>query len=158
MAKTTPEAIETWARFSRRCPTARLIVLAYRGGVFEERVREAMTAAASTRRSRGNRRLVPPDEYLRLHHRVDIALDSFPFNGHTTICNALWMGVPSVVREGTSYASRFGGSALVNLGLTDLIARSSDEYVRDRRRGWRATCRGWPICAEDCGPGWPSRR
>jgi protein O-GlcNAc transferase len=71
-----------------------------------------------------------PDEYLRLHHRIDIALDSFPFNGHTTICNALWMGVPSVVREGTTYASRFGSSALVNLGLTDLIARSGEEYVQ----------------------------
>ena len=83
----------------------------------------------------------PPDAYLRLHHRIDIALDSFPFNGHTTICNALWMGVPSVVRQGTSYASRFGGSALVNLGLEDLIARSDEEYVEIVAR-LAAICRG----------------
>jgi predicted O-linked N-acetylglucosamine transferase (SPINDLY family) len=57
-------------------------------------------------------------------------LDAFPWNGHTTICDALWMGVPSVVREGTTYASRIGGTPLINLDLGDLIARTRDDYVR----------------------------
>ena len=68
-------------------------------------------------------------EYLRLHHQVDIALDTFPFNGHTTVCEALWMGVPVVVLAGETYVTRFGGSALVNLDLQDLIAASPEEYV-----------------------------
>jgi predicted O-linked N-acetylglucosamine transferase (SPINDLY family) len=51
-------------------------------------------------------------------------------NGHTTVCNALWMGVPSIVLEGKTYASRYGGTALVNLELNDLIAGSTDDYVR----------------------------
>lgn len=129
VAKTTGEAIETWGRVLAAVPNARLLVLAHRGGSFEARVHDVLAAAGvdPDRLEIINR--CPPDEYLRLHHRVDIALDSFPFNGHTTICNALWMGVPSVVRQGTSYASRFGGSALVSLGLTDLIAGSDDEYV-----------------------------
>ena len=72
---------------------------------------------------------VPRADYFRLHGAIDIALDTFPFNGHTTVCDALWMGVPSVVMEGDRYAARFGGSALVQLGLNDWIARSGREYV-----------------------------
>ena len=72
----------------------------------------------------------PRYEYLELHQQVDIALDTFPFNGHTTVCDALWMGVPSVMLEGRTYASRFGGTALVNLDLRDLIAGSRSQYVQ----------------------------
>ena len=128
LAKTTPEAIQMWSRLLIAVPDAQLVVLAYRPGVFEDRVLDAMSAAGvdPARVEIVNWR--PPDAYLRLHHRIDIALDSYPFNGHTTICNALWMGVPSVVRQGTSFASRFGGSALVNLGLEDLIAERIDGH------------------------------
>jgi predicted O-linked N-acetylglucosamine transferase (SPINDLY family) len=129
LPKTTPEAIATWTRILSTLPGARLMVLAYRGGVFENRVRDCMTAAGVDPARVDIIDRCPPAEYLRLHHRIDIALDSFPFNGHTTVCNALWMGVPPVVRQGTSYASRFGGTALVNLGLEELIARTGDEYV-----------------------------
>ena len=80
----------------------------------------------------------PRREYLQLHHQVDIALDTFPFNGHTTVCEALWMGVPVVVLAGATYVSRFGGSALVNLDLPELIANSPEAVYRDRR----ATGRG----------------
>ena len=61
--------------------------------------------------------------------QADIALDPFPFNGHTTTCDAIWMGVPVVMLEGDVYASRFGGSVLANVGLEKLIARSVEEYV-----------------------------
>ena len=67
----------------------------------------------------------PRYEYLRLFHEIDMALDTFPFNGHTTVCDALWMGVPSIMLEGSSYASRFGGSALLNVGLDELMADRS---------------------------------
>ncbi len=71
----------------------------------------------------------PRPDYLRLHHEIDICLDTFPFNGHTTVCDALWMGVPSIMLEGRTYASRFGGTALVNLGLRELIAGSKSQYA-----------------------------
>jgi predicted O-linked N-acetylglucosamine transferase (SPINDLY family) len=129
IAKTTPEAIESWAQILAAVPGARLLVLGYRGGVFEDRIREVIKAAGVDPLRVEVLDHCRPDEYLQLHHRIDIALDAFPFNGHTTVCNALWMGVPSIVRQGTSYASRFGGTALVNLGLEDLIAKSGDEYI-----------------------------
>ena len=75
----------------------------------------------------------PRYEYLQLHGKSTSRLDTFPFNGHTTVCDALWMGVPSIMLEGSSYASRFGGSALLNLGLENLIARIARTICRDRR-------------------------
>ena len=98
--------VEDWAKILAAVPDSRLIVLAYSGGQFERHVREIMSEAAS---SPGRVDVVdkrPRYEYLRLFHQIDIALDTFPFNGHTTVCDALWMGVPSIMLEGDSYASR----------------------------------------------------
>jgi protein O-GlcNAc transferase len=61
---------------------------------------------------------------------VDITLDTFPFNGHTTTCDTLWQGVPVVALAGNTYCSRFGSSALVNLGLESLIAVSTPQYIQ----------------------------
>jgi predicted O-linked N-acetylglucosamine transferase (SPINDLY family) len=71
----------------------------------------------------------PRPQYLELFSRVDIALDPFPFTGHTTTCDAVWMGLPVVMLAGASYASRFGGSVLRNVGLADLIADTSEGYI-----------------------------
>ncbi len=127
--KITRPALELWARLLASVADSRLIVLAYTPGHFESIVRDVMTRCGvdPQRVEVVNKR--PRYEYLELHHRIDIALDSFPFNGHTTACDALWMGVPSIMLEGGSYASRFGGSTLLNVGLGDLIARTTDQYV-----------------------------
>jgi predicted O-linked N-acetylglucosamine transferase (SPINDLY family) len=74
-------------------------------------------------------KFTPPPEYLRTYHQVDIALDSYPFNGGTTTCEALWMGIPVVTLVGTRQVSRLGLSILSTLGLTELIASSPQEYV-----------------------------
>jgi protein O-GlcNAc transferase len=68
---------------------------------------------------------VPIDHYLRRYSRIDIGLDTFPYNGHTTSLDALWMGMPVV-----SLVGRAGLSQLTNLGLTELIATTEDQYVR----------------------------
>ena len=68
--------------------------------------------------------------HLASYARVDIALDTFPYNGTTTICEALWMGVPVVSRAGDDHRSRVGLSILTNAGLADLVASSEDEFVR----------------------------
>jgi predicted O-linked N-acetylglucosamine transferase (SPINDLY family) len=69
------------------------------------------------------------DAHLRLYNRIDITLDTFPFNGHTNTCNSLWMGVPVVVMSGRRYIARMGGSLLTAAGLSGLIAGSIDEYI-----------------------------
>jgi len=72
----------------------------------------------------------PRVEYLRAYHRLDIALDTFPYNGHTTSLDSFWMGVPVVTLAGETAVGRAGASQLNNLGLAELIARSPEQFVQ----------------------------
>lgn len=83
-------------------------------------------------------------------HEVDVALDSFPYNGATTTFDALWMGVPVVTLEGRTHAGRMGASILRAAGLDELVAVDKDDYLdacvrvardTERRREWRCTLR-----------------
>ena len=69
-------------------------------------------------------------DHLMMYEEVDIALDTFPYNGTTTTCEALYMGVPIVTLAGNSHISRVGVSLLTTVGLSDLIADSEDEYIK----------------------------
>jgi protein O-GlcNAc transferase len=68
-------------------------------------------------------------EHLRRHRLMDIALDPFPYNGHTSTLEALWLGIPVITLTGASAIARGGFSILSNLGLTELAAGSEEEYV-----------------------------
>ena len=72
----------------------------------------------------------PRHEYLELYHTIDVALDTFPYNGHTTSLDALWMGVPVVTLRGNTSVGRAGVSQLTNLDLEELIANDADDFVR----------------------------
>jgi predicted O-linked N-acetylglucosamine transferase (SPINDLY family) len=131
LAKITPQVVEVWAKVLDRVPQARL-VLKYRG-LGDESVRErylGMFTAFGVDPARVE--LAPPsgyDEYLAAYREVDIALDTFPFGGGITTCDALWMGVPVVACPGETFASRHGLSHLATVGLTETVARDLDEYV-----------------------------
>jgi predicted O-linked N-acetylglucosamine transferase (SPINDLY family) len=68
--------------------------------------------------------------HLAAYDEVDIGLDTTPYNGATTTCEALWMGVPVVTLRGRTHASRMGASILAAAGLDELVARTGDDYVR----------------------------
>jgi predicted O-linked N-acetylglucosamine transferase (SPINDLY family) len=72
---------------------------------------------------------VPREEYLKAHADVDIILDTFPYPGATTTCEALWMGVPTLTLAGDTLVSRQGASLLACAGLDDWIAADEDDYV-----------------------------
>jgi len=71
----------------------------------------------------------PRPQYLQIYHRIDIGLDTFPYNGHTTSLDALWMGVPVVTRAGQTAVSRAGLSQAMNLGLGELVAQTPQQFV-----------------------------
>lgn len=68
-------------------------------------------------------------DHMRAVETVDIALDSFPYNGQTTTCDCLWMGVPVVTLRGKSHVSRVTPGILARMELTDLVAADPNEYV-----------------------------
>jgi predicted O-linked N-acetylglucosamine transferase (SPINDLY family) len=72
----------------------------------------------------------PRQAYLGLYHQIDVVLDTFPYNGHTTSLDSLWMGVPVITLVGQTAVGRAGLSQLTNLGLPELIGGMPEDFVR----------------------------
>jgi protein O-GlcNAc transferase len=127
--KITPQVLATWAELLHAVPTARLTMLVTVTASSRKYLQDTFTAhgIAPERIELCRRR--PRGEYLQLINQVDIALDPFPFNGHTTTCDCLWQGVPVVTWAGAAYVSRFGSSAHRSLGLLDLAADTRENYL-----------------------------
>jgi len=128
--KVTPGVLHAWAQVLKGVPGSRLVILADMVRSLRERISATMIGHGIAAEQLELINRVPRSGYLKLVNRIDIALDPFPFNGHTTTCDCLWQGVPVVTLSGTTYVSRFGGSGLSTLGLQDWIARTPEEYVR----------------------------
>jgi protein O-GlcNAc transferase len=71
----------------------------------------------------------PRLQYLQTYHRIDIGLDTFPYNGHTTSLDSYWMGVPVVTLMGQTVVGRAGWCHLSNLGLQELAAQTSEQFI-----------------------------
>jgi len=71
----------------------------------------------------------PAMEYMRLYNNVDIAFDTYPYNGTTSTCDALWMGAPVMSIVGEHHASRVGLSILTRVDLGSLAASRRSEFV-----------------------------
>ena len=69
------------------------------------------------------------ENYLAVHAQVDVVLDTYPYPGITTTCEALWMGVPTVTLAGETMLGRIGASLLTCAGLKEWVAYSEEEYV-----------------------------
>ena len=129
--KMTQEVLQTWAHILQCVPTSTLL-LKYRS--FEAEKIRALVLAAFAKHGVLPARIhfLGSDDYhthLRAYHQVDIALDTFPHNGDTTTCDALWMGVPVVVNTGVNHVGLMGASRLRSVGLEDLVARDNDHFV-----------------------------
>jgi predicted O-linked N-acetylglucosamine transferase (SPINDLY family) len=133
LTKFTDAQFRVWARLLAAVPDARLV---FKGrGLSDEAVREryfGRFAAAGLPLERVEllERTAETKDHLALYHRVDIALDTFPYNGTTTTCEALWMGVPVVAVLGDRHAARVSASLLTAVGHPEWIAADTDDYVR----------------------------
>jgi predicted O-linked N-acetylglucosamine transferase (SPINDLY family) len=127
-AKVTDAMLQTWRQLLLRCPKTRLLLLTGGDRAGASRVAAAMNGIDPERIEMIGR--TSTCEYFNLLARADVALDTFPYNGHTTTCDALWMGVPVVTLAGRTHVSRAGVSVLSAAGLEELIAEDADGYLR----------------------------
>lgn len=129
--KLTPHTMALWAQVLARVPGSRLLLKApsFRDEsairIFRERF-EKLGVDASRIEFRGPVGLA---DMMAEYADVDIALDTVPYNGGTTTLQALWMGVPVVVKEGQNFVSRMGASFMRAAGLPEWVAASDEEYV-----------------------------
>ncbi len=126
--KVNDRVVSWWSRILQQVPGSRIILLAPPGAGRNRIVRAMVQAGVAPERLHFVAQLSHAD-YMLLYGKIDIVLDTFPYNGHTTSCDALWMGVPVVTLRGDTVVSRAGVSQLTNTGLTELIASSVDEYI-----------------------------
>jgi predicted O-linked N-acetylglucosamine transferase (SPINDLY family) len=123
VAKISPSTRSLWLAILQGLPDARLVVL---GNPNEELLRSFGSAASRVTLVP----FLPLREYYAWFDAVDIALDTTPYSGGTTSCDALWMGVPVITAPGTRPASRSAASILAAVGLAEWIAPSAAQYVR----------------------------
>jgi predicted O-linked N-acetylglucosamine transferase (SPINDLY family) len=124
-AKINDEVLALWREILAQVPDSRLVLLRPRGK-FTDRVCEKL--GVSPKRLIG----VPREsrlDYFKNYHRFDLGLDPFPYTGHTTTLDSLWMGVPVITLPGRTIVSRGSQSILSNLGLTELVAKDKADYV-----------------------------
>ncbi|MEX3956103.1 tetratricopeptide repeat protein [Trinickia sp. EG282A] len=123
--------IAVWSRVLHALPDSRLLLKNHQ--LSEATIRDE-TLARFAAQGIGAQRLIlegpsSREEYFAAYHRVDFALDPFPYPGGTTSVEALWMGVPVLGRRGNRFLSHLGEMVLQTVGLPEWIATDDDDYV-----------------------------
>jgi predicted O-linked N-acetylglucosamine transferase (SPINDLY family) len=147
--KVNDGCLSLWAEVLRAVPGSRLLLMAPRGPARDH----VLSVLGRRGIAAGRLEFVearPRPEYLKLYQRIDLVMDTMPYNGHTTNLDALWMGVPVLTMPGRTVVGRAGWSQLCNLGLEDLAAETLEAFVAlatrlagdlPRLRGLRGTLR-----------------
>jgi predicted O-linked N-acetylglucosamine transferase (SPINDLY family) len=130
--KIGPEVIEVWAEVLLAVPGSRMLIKTR--GIGTPAARRSILGQFEDRgvapvRVQTQELVETKSEHLGWYGKVDIGLDTFPYNGTTTTCEALWMGVPVVTLAGRVHAGRVGASILGSLGLRELVADSPRRFV-----------------------------
>jgi len=130
--KVTDEMLGLWSKLLAELPNSRLIIKSpyLEDPDVQDSVLERITAAGIAQdRVEIIGLMASPMEHLATYNRVDVALDTFPYNGTTTTCEALWMGVPVVTLVGDRHASRVGLSLLTAIGHPEWATPNHETYI-----------------------------
>lgn len=169
-AKLSPATLELWMKVLEAVDGSELVLKGR--SLADAKMRQTLLTRFAKRGISPERivlleHMAAPERHMAAYGEVDIALDPFPYNGTTTTCEALWMGVPVVTLLGARHSARVGASLLTQVGLESLIARDERDYVRlaadlaadhRRRSGLRGKLRGMMRASPLCdGPGFARR-
>ncbi|SDP29205.1 Predicted O-linked N-acetylglucosamine transferase, SPINDLY family [Selenomonas ruminantium] len=128
-AKVNDKVLAVWQQIMELVPNARLLLKhgllgCAEGRAFTQQRLSRMGIPLARVEMRGF-----SDDYLSQYGDIDIALDTFPYTGGVTTCEALYMGVPVMALKGNRHGANFGYSFLANIGLSELAAATEKEYV-----------------------------
>lgn len=126
--KVSEPILVAWTRILHQTPGSRLLLHACRGS-HRQRLADRLCALGIDSDRIEFVAMQPTPDYFRQYHQIDIALDTFPYAGGATTCDALWVGAPVVTLAGPAPISRGGASILSNIGLSDLVASDLEQYV-----------------------------
>jgi predicted O-linked N-acetylglucosamine transferase (SPINDLY family) len=129
MAKINEPVLDLWAQLVRETPKAHLYIFrSTLHGETGERLKCMLLERLDEKQFTIEHEVDPKAGWLSVYNRIDVALDTFPWSGHTTACEAVWMGVPVLTVRGDRHASRMVASVMTTLGLAD------DFVAADHRR------------------------
>jgi predicted O-linked N-acetylglucosamine transferase (SPINDLY family) len=129
LGKINDSTVELWSQLLCRLPDTRLLLAGMPGGkddraLIERFVQRGVAADRLELHARADMHT-----YLSLYHRIDLCLDTTPYNGGTTTIHALWMGVPTLSLAGPTPAARSGAAILGQMGLNEFVADSRAEFL-----------------------------
>jgi protein O-GlcNAc transferase len=132
LAKLSPKVLDLWTQVLRRLPTSHLVLKS--AGLEDPPTRDRFLAIISMQNIDPHRitllgKSASLQDHLSHYSQIDIALDTYPYHGTTTTCDALWMGVPVITLAGDRHVSRVGVSLVTAVGLPELIGDSSERYI-----------------------------
>jgi predicted O-linked N-acetylglucosamine transferase (SPINDLY family) len=147
--KVNDRVLELWATILQAVPKSQLLLHAHEGK-HRQHVLDRMAAAGIASDRVTFAAFAKGEKYWDLYRYIDVALDTFPFAGGTTTCDALWMGVPVVSLAGKTAVGRAGLSLLSHIGLAELVGKTEADYAAiatklstdlSRLGDWRQTLR-----------------
>ena len=130
--KISPRVYRLWAEILKSVPNSRLLIksLPFVEDKLKQRVIETFRAlGVEKERLELIGWTIDRNAHLKIYDQVDIHLDSFPYNGTTTTCEAMWQGIPTLTLAGENHRSRVGASIMHQVNLQSWVANSDQEYV-----------------------------
>ena len=128
-AKINKNVITCWSKILKEIRNSKLIIKCSNDKKKLDRIQRLMEKKGVLDSVIFHKRFEDKKDHLNLYNEVDIALDTFPYNGVTTSFEAIWMGVPVLTMAGYNFNSRCGESINKNLNMEHLIAKNEDDYV-----------------------------
>jgi predicted O-linked N-acetylglucosamine transferase (SPINDLY family) len=129
LAKVNEDVRVLWARLLQSVPGSRLLMVGAPAGENRDDLRATFARAGIAAERLEIHGMLDYAQYLDMYRETDIALDTFPYNGGTTTCDSLWMGVPVITLAGDYGQARAGVSLLSTVGLRALIAQTPEDYL-----------------------------
>ncbi len=128
--KINPEVVSTWSKILKKVNNSKLLLKTSSKRLATKRLEELFKKKDVLESVEFLDRAEKFNDHLDNYNLIDIALDTFPYNGVTTSFEAIWMGVPVLTMSGYNFNSRCGESINKNLNMEQLIAKDEDDYIQ----------------------------